>query len=369
VATSIPAGIFDTIALYRTYSRSRKKINGGTVVNMRNHFWKGVLFLATLIASPGGPLVSIRAQTDYPSKRLQLIIPYGAGAPLDTIGRIFADGLSKQMGQSVIALNKPGANGMIAIHSTVSEPADGYTLLILANGILSEQVLKKKELEFDIRKDLIPVARLTQAPLGLFTSAQLPVNSVQELIAYAKNNPGKLNYASAGVGSLVHVTTEAFRLALGLDMVHVPYPRGSGGISVALISGEVGMAIGEMGSMRGLVADGKVKLLATLGNKRSPIFPDAPTVSELGIPELNGMIPSFFYGIFVAPGTDQSRVDKLASYVNATMDDPVTRDRLVPLGYEPALMGGTGPADFRKVVNDELIKVETIVRDAKISIQ
>lgn len=304
-------------------------------------------------------------QENYPSKRFNLIIPYGAGAATDAFARIVADGLSRQTGQPVTAINRPGANGMIAVRAALASPADGYTLLILANGIVVEQVLKKN-VEFDIRKDLVAVARAAQAPLGLFVNNELPVNSVKELIEYAKKNPGKINYATAGVGSIAQLTTERLRLATGMSVVHVPYPGGTGPISVALMAGDVGIFINEMGSMRALVTDKRVKLLATLGDERSPIFPDAPSIPELGIPELRNIFAPFFFGFFVVPGTDPERVEKLATDINRALLDPATKDRLVALGYNPALLGGTRPAEFRRVVNDELTRIEAVVRDAKI---
>src|SRR5262249_25276026 len=137
------------------------------------------------------------AEDTYPNKRIELLIPYGAGAATDTFARIIADGLSQKLGQPLVAINKPGANGTIAVRAAQAADSNGYTLLILANGIVIEQVLKK-DVKFDIRTDLIPVARAVQAPLGMFVSNHLAVNSVKELIDYAKANPGKVNFASAG---------------------------------------------------------------------------------------------------------------------------------------------------------------------------
>lgn len=325
---------------------------------------------SSAIAMMSGAMVAfmtppVVGQEAFPNRRFDLIIPFSAGAATDAFARIVADGISRQTGQPVVAINKAGANGMIAVRAALASPADGYTLLILANGIVIEQVLRPNT-GFDVRKDLIPVARAVQAPLGLFVSNALPVTSVKELIEYAKANPGKINYASAGVGSIAHLTTERFKLASGIDLVHLPYPGGTAPISIALISGDVGVYINEMGSMRGLVADGKVKLLATLSDKRSPIFPDAPAVPDLGISELRNIFHPFFFGFFVAPGTDQAKVEKLATDINAALSDPATRDRLVPLGYDPALLGGTRPADFRKLIDEELARVEAVVRDANI---
>lgn len=197
----------------------------------------------------------------------------------------------------------------------------------------------------------------------------MPVNSVRELIDYAKKNPGKVNYGSAGVGTIAHLTTEHLRLATGIDMVHIPYPAGTAPVLTALMAGDVGVFVNEMGSMKAFVADKKVKVLATLADQISPIYPDAPSISDLGIPELKGIFAPFFFGIYVEPGTPQDRVDMLNAAINKTLADPAVRERLVNLGYNPALMGETTPAEFRKVVNDELARVEATVRDAHIAIQ
>jgi tripartite-type tricarboxylate transporter receptor subunit TctC len=327
------------------------------------HRTAAALTLVTLLSAS-----TVRAQEDYPSKRFELIIPYGAGAATDAFARIVADGLGRQTGQTIVAINRPGANQMIAVRAALASPADGYTVLMLASGVVIEQVLKK-DVNFDVRKDIIPVARAAQAPLGLFVSNSLPVTSVKELIDYAKKNPGKINYATAGVGSIAHLTTERFKLATGTDLVHVPYPGGTGPISIAMITGDVGVFINEMGSMRALAADGKIKALATLANTRSPAFPDVPAISEVGIAELKDIFFPFFFGFFVAPGTDPAKVEKLATAVNAALADPATRERLVTLGYDPALLGGTKPSDFRRIITEELTRVEAVVRDAKIPTQ
>ena len=308
------------------------------------------------------------AQERYPNKPLNLIIPFGPGAATDAVARIVGEGLSRQLGQQVLPVNRPGANGMIAIRSVQSAPTDGYNLLFLANGVIIEQVIRKNT-NFDIRKDITPVARVVQAPLGLFASNHLPVTSVAELVQYAKANPGKINYASAGVGTIAHLTTERLRLATGMELVHVPYPAGTAPVLTALIQGDVGIFVNEMGSMRGHVADKRMKVLATLADQRSPLYPDAPAVPDLGMPELRGIFAPFFFGIYVEPGTPADRVELLNAAINKTLAEPAVRERLVALGYNPALIGGTTPAEFRRAVAEELGRVEATVREAKIQVE
>lgn len=307
-------------------------------------------------------------QEVYPSKRMTMLVPYGAGSSTDGFARVIADGLGRVTGQAVVPVNRPGANGMIAVRSLLTTPADGYTFAILANGIIIDQVLKKGA-EFDIRRDLMPVARAVQAPMGVFVSNALPVNSIPELVEHLRRNPGKVNYASSGVGSVGQLLTERFRLATGTTVVHVPYPGGNATIAPALISGDVGISVADIGSMRQLVAEKRIKYLATLADERSPIFPQSPAISEVGMPELRGIFSPFFFGFFVARGTEAARVEKLATDINATLQDPPVREKLVALGYSAAALGGTRPADFSRLIVEELGRVEAVVRDAKITLE
>ncbi|MGE4239398.1 Bug family tripartite tricarboxylate transporter substrate binding protein [Ramlibacter sp.] len=324
----------------------------------------GALVLLPALCAFGLPAV---AQDKYPSKPLTLIVPFGPGSATDAVARVVAEGLARELGQPVVPTNKPGANGMIAIQTAKASPSDGYNLLFLANGVVNEQVIKKTA--FDIRKDLVPVARVVQAPLGVFASNQVPANSMKELVEYARKNPGKLNFASAGVGSIAHLTTERIKLATKTDMVHVPYPAGTAPMTTALIAGDVGLFVNEMGSMKGFVADKRVKVLATLADQRNPIYPDAPSAPETGVPELRNFSANFFFGIFVEPATPPDRVELLNRAINKVLTEPAVRDRLVGLGYNPASIGGMTPVQFRGMVNDELSRIEAVARDAKIQVQ
>ena len=335
---------------------------GNTIDRAAFRAWAVTLGVMLAVAA-----LPVSSQDVYPSKRFELIVPFAAGSATDGVARILADGLSRQVGQPVSVVNRPGANGQVAVRALHAAPRDGYTMAILANGIVIEQVLKKGG-DFDVRRDLVPVARATQAPYGLFASNALPANSLAEAIDYARKNPGKINYASAAVGSSAHLTTERINVATGINLTHITYPSGTAAINVALMQGDVGLFVNEMGSMRALVADKKIKLLATLDNQRSPIYPDSPSLADLNIPELKDFSASFFFGIFVAPGTEAARVDRLNAEVNRAINEPATRARLVGLGYNPNLMGGTTPAQFTKYVHDELARTEAVVQAAKLSV-
>lgn len=326
--------------------------------------WRlGALALLQCAAFAGGAA----AQEKFPGKPVSLIIPYGPGAASDVVARIVGEGLARQLGQPVVPINRPGGNGIVAIRAAQASPADGYTVMFHASGIVNEQVLRKTT--FDVRKDVLPVGRVSVAPLGLFVSSQLPVNSVKDLVDYGRKNPGRLTYASPGIGSVIHLNTERFRMATGLDLLHVPYPAGTAPVLTALIAGDINMYINEMGSMRGVVADKRVKVLATLADDRSPLYPEAPSSAELGVPELRGFTGGFFYGLYVEPGTPADRVETLNRALNKAMEDPAVRERLVGLGYSPATLGGMTQPEFRKLVADELARVETVVREARIPTQ
>lgn len=322
--------------------------------------------VALLTAAAAACSLPLAAQEKYPSKALQMYIPFGPGSATDTVARVVAEGLSRQLGQPVIANNKPGGNGLVAIRSVQATPSEGYNLLFLHPGVVIEQVLRKGS--FDFRKDLIPVARIVESPQGLFVSNQLPVNSVKELVEYIRKNPGKVNYATGGIGSSAHLNTERFRLATGTNMVHVPYPAGRGPMVTALISGDVGLFFGEMGSMKTFVDSKRVKLLATLADRRNPIYPDAPAISESGVPELRNFSAGSFFGIFVEPQTPPDRVEMLNQAINKLLLERTVHDKLLSFGYSAADIGGMSSAQFRAMLNQEFVNIQTAVRDAKIQV-
>lgn len=325
--------------------------------------FSGSLFL--FAASCG---LAFSAERDpFPAKALTLIVPYGPGAASDVVSRLLADSLSRTSGQPVVPINKPGANGIVALNAVQAAAADGYTMQFSASSIVNEQVLKKGA-RFDVGRDVIPVGRIASAPLGVFVSSHLPVNSVKELIEYARKNPGKVTYASPGVGSVIHLAVERLRLATGIDLLHVPYPAGTAPVLTALITGDVLLYVNEMGSMQGVVSDGKVKVLGTLASARSPLFPDAPATPEMAVPELKSFAAPFFFGLYVKAGTPIERVDYLNRMLEKSMHDPRLQDRLKGLGYLPESFGGTTPASFKTMVMDELARAERVVHEANITV-
>lgn len=310
-------------------------------------------------------LPSRAADESYPTKAITLISSVTAGSGADAVARILGEGISREFKQPVLINNKPGGNGLVAVRALQAVPADGYTFAFGTSGLAIETAMKKSA--FDLRKELVPVARVVQGPLGLFVSNKVPANTVQELLDYAGRNPGKLNYATLGVGSAAHLATARLLHATNRDMVHVPYPSGGPQIITAMIAGDADVFITELSVMKPFVSDRKLKLLATLSGERSPMYPDVPSISEAGVPQLRNFDASFFMAIFASPGTPPDRVEAMNRAVNKVLAEPATREQLATRGYRPAEFGGMNVNQVGTMVGDFLTGVERIVRDAKIS--
>ena len=310
---------------------------------------------------------SAMAQDSFPSRPITVINPWAAGGINDIAARIITDHMARTLGQPLVIENRGGGGSKIGTEMVVKAHKDGYTLLFqnMVHAILPTVAAP---LNYDPVRDFTPISHATSHATLLVAHPSVPVNTLPELIDYAKKNPGKINYASSGVGSVGQLLTERFRLATGLSLVHVPYPGGNATIAAALMAGDVHISVSDIGSMRQLANDGRIKYLATLADERSHMFPQAPAITEVGMPELRKIFSPFFFGFFLARGTDPARVEKLATDINATLEDPAVREKLVGLGYNAAALGGTRPDDFRKIILEELNRVETVVRDAKITL-
>src|SRR5256885_5794253 len=228
------------------------------------------------------------AQT-YPSKPLRLVLPYAPGGVVDFIGRTLGQRLSEQLGQPVVADNRPGAGGIIGVEATAKSAPDGYTLVLMDPAIVINPVLQDA-VPYDVIKDLLAVSIVGSSPLVLAANPGLPVKSVGELIAYAKANPGKLNFASAGIGTTPHMAGELLKLRIGAQMTHVPY-KGMGPAMADLVSGRVQFSFGSITAALPFLQDHRLRGLATTGAKRSDALPDLPTVIEAGLSRLAVHLP------------------------------------------------------------------------------
>jgi tripartite-type tricarboxylate transporter receptor subunit TctC len=295
-----------------------------------------------------------RAQT-YPVRPIRLIIGYTPGGSADITARLTGQWLSERLGQSVIVESRPGGGTNIATEAVVRAPPDGYTLLLVAPANAINATLYDK-LSFDFLRDIVPVAGIIRFPNVVDVNPSLPVKSIPELIAYAKTNPGKLNMASSGNGSTIHMSGELFKMMTGINMVHVPY-RGGAPALTDLIAGQVHVMFDNIPTSAEHVRSGRLRGLAVTGAARSHVLPDLPTVADF----LPGYEASAWYGLGAPRNTPAAVIDRLNDAVNAILADPTSQGRFAELGA--SLLPGS-PADFGKLLADETEKWGKVVKFA-----
>jgi tripartite-type tricarboxylate transporter receptor subunit TctC len=305
-------------------------------------------------ALPFAPHVA-RAQA-YPARPVRLIEGFGAGSAPDIVARLIGQWLSERLGQSFVVENRAGASSNIATEAVVRAPADGYTLLMVGgynaiNGTLYEK------LNFNFIRDITPVASIGRVPFVMEVHPSVPAKSVPEFIAYAKANPGKINMASAGIGSGPHVAGELFKMMAGVDLFHVPY-RGAQ-VYPALLAGDVQIYFGPLLSSIEYIRVGKLRALAVTTTTRSEMLPDIPVLSE----SLPGYEASGWYGIGAPKNTPAEIIERLNNAVNISIADPKFKARLANLGR--TVLAGS-PADFGKLISDETAKWAKVIKVAGI---
>jgi len=290
---------------------------------------------------------------DYPNKPIRFVVAYPAGGTTDILARIMGQFLSERLGQPVIIENKPGAGNNIGTEFVVRAPADGYTLLLVNPANAINTTLYEK-LSFNFTNDIAPVGGLIRVPNVMEVHPSVPARTVPEFIAYARANPGKVNLASSGSGTSIHMSGELFKMMAGLNLVHIPY-RGSAPMLIDLISGQVQVTFDNMPSSIQHVREGKLRALAVTTAARSTALPDVPVVADF----IPGYEASAWFGIGVPKGTPAPIIDRLNREINAGLADPRVRDKLVDLGG--MLMGGSA-AEFGKVIVDETEKWAKVVK-------
>jgi len=302
------------------------------------------------------------AQEAYPSKPVRIIVPFAAGGVADLLPRIVGEKLTQKWGQPVVVENKVGAAGNIGMAEGARAAPDGYTLLLAPAGNLTVNPKLFPNLPFDTYRDLTPVTLLAQSPNVLVVHPSVPAKSLQELIAYAKANPGKLNFASPGEGSGAHLAGELLKIEAGIDATHVPYK----GIAPAvndLLGGQVQMMFAGISTVLQHVKAGKLVALAIASPKRNPQLPDVPTVSESGLP---GFDVTSWYGIVVRAGTPPAIVQKVQRDMTEALQSADVQSRLAALGLEPV---GDTPSEFDALIKAETKKWGAIVEKARIKAQ
>jgi len=294
----------------------------------------------------------------YPNQPIRIVVPFAAGGAVDTVARVVGQKMSESLGQPVVIENKPGAGGNLAADTVARSAPDGYTVLLTTNGHAISPALYRT-LPFDAVKDFIPVTQLIESPLLLVASNKLGVNSVQELVALAKQKPGVLNYGSTGIGNPLHLSMELLKKETGADITNVPY-KGDAPLNTALIAGEVDLAIVPVATGRVNVDNKLVKGLAVTSASRAKALPDIPAVSEQGI---KGFEMESWQGFFVPAKTPDAIVQRLYQETKKALAAPDVRERLAKFVAEPV---GSSPAEFAKKFNEDVAKYAKIVKEAKI---
>ena len=311
-----------------------------------------VLELATGAFAFAGIWRSARAQT-YPTRPVRIIVGFPAGGPSDITARLIAQWLSEHLGQEFVVENRPGAASNIATEAALRAPPDGYTLLLVTSTNAVNATFYEN-LNFNFMSDIAPVAGIIRVPFVMEINPSIPAKTVPEFIAYAKANPGKINMASGGIGTSVHIAGELFKMMAGVNLVHVPY-RGSAPALTDMISGQVHVMFVILTSSIQHVRSGALRALAVTSERRSEALPDLPTVGDF----LPGYEATAWYGIAAPKKTPSEIVDKLNNEVNTGLADPKIKARFAELAS--AVIPGS-PADFGRLVGDEIQKWAKVVK-------
>jgi tripartite-type tricarboxylate transporter receptor subunit TctC len=314
------------------------------------------LCAATVALSFAAP--SVLAQ-DYPNKPIKIVLPSASGGLGDVVVRLLGQELTKRMGQNVILENKPGAGGVIGMQSVIQSPADGYTLVMGYIGVGAVNQFMYNPPPYDTLRDFVPVGLVSTFPSVVLVKGDLPVKNMQELIAHAKANPGKLTYASAGPATSPHLITELFKRRVGIDLVHVPY-KGAGPAMIDFLAGRTDVFIDSLSNAKRHESTGKYRILGITTGKRSPLAPEIPTIAEQGV---NGFEAVGWFGLFAPAATPAPVVDKLSRELAAILKTPEMQKQFHDRGMDPA---PTTAAEFRTFMREELDKWGRVVREAGI---
>jgi len=315
-------------------------------------------FLHLAVGAAVLPAVSkIAHAQNYPNRPVRLIVGFAPGGGNDITARLMGQWLSDRLGQPFVVENRPGAGTNVATEAVVNTGADGYTILFVAPSAAINATLYEK-LNFNFIRDLAPIAGIMRIPNVMVVNPSVPARTVPEFIAYAKANPGKVNVASPGVGTSVHLSAELFKMMTGVDMVHVAY-KGSAPSLTDLLGGQVQVSFATMPASIEFIRSGKLRALAVTTATRSPALPEVPTVGEF----VPGYEVSTWYGLCARMGTPAEVIDKINKETNAGLADPAMKARLADLGG--VTIAGS-PADFGKLIADETEKWAKVIKSANI---
>jgi len=322
---------------------------------------RGAKLHTRLIAAAFALLFEVgSAWAEYPERPIRLIVPFPAGGTVDLVARLVTARMAEDLKQSFVIENRAGAGGVIATDAAAKAPPDGYTLLFTAPNHTISAALQLK-LPYDTEKDLAPVAVVAEVPELLVSHPNAPFADFAGLLAYAKANPGKLNYSSAGNGTLSHVTMELLLHGFGITVTHIPY-RGAAPALTDLLAGEVQLKLDTYATANAHVAAGKLRALAYTGRARSKLMPNVPIVAELGLPGYTGVL---WTGLLAPAGTPQVVIDRLAAAVKRAVSTKELAERLQRDGIDP--ISGT-PAEFAKLIGHEIAQWRELAKSASITL-
>jgi tripartite-type tricarboxylate transporter receptor subunit TctC len=308
---------------------------------------------ATLLAAPILLATQCLAQ-DYPTRPIKIIVPFGAGGPADVTARLIGNVLQENFGQPFVVENRTGAGGVIGTLEAAKSPPDGYTLLMMSNTQTANESLVPQR-KYELMRDLAPIAPVNYSDLVIVVHPQVPAKTLQEFVALAKSQPGKLNYASSGQGTPYHMAGELFKTMAGIDVVHVPY-RNSGEARSGVIGGQVQMMIDALPAMAPNISENQVRALATTGNTRSGVLPNIPTAGEAGVP---GYEATIWLGLMAPAGTPKPVIDRLNAAVNAAIKRPDVIKLWTEQGVVPMSMT---PEEFDKYLRGDIVKWAEVVK-------
>jgi len=323
----------------------------------RKQLLQSALALLGLAAILGS---SSAAAQSYPSRAVRIVVPFATGGPADVYARFIAQRLTEALGQSFVVDNKPGGGSVIGTDLAAKAPADGYTLLMMSNThTVNETLIPNKP--FQLMRDFVGVAPINYSDLVLVAHPSVSANNLRELLAQAKANPGKMNYASSGPGTPYHMAGELLKSMAAIDVVHVPY-KGSSGARTDILAGQVQIMFDAITTMTEQVKAGKVKALATSGRTRSDVLPDVPTLSEAGVP---GYEATIWLGLMAPRGTPPDVVNRLNEAVGKIVGTPEQKLQWSKQGAVPMVMT---PTAFTRYLNEDIAKWSTVIKTANIKL-
>ena len=323
----------------------------------RKQFVRSTLALLGLAAVMAQAPASAQA---YPNRPVKIVVPFATGGPADVYARFMAQRLGDALGQSFVVDNKPGGGSVIGTDLAAKAPADGYTLLMMSNThTVNETLIPNKP--FQLMRDFVGVAPINYSDLVLVAHPSVSANNLRELLAQAKANPGKMNYASSGPGTPYHMAGELLKSMASIDVVHVPY-KGSSGARTDVLGGQVQLMFDAVTTMTEQVKAGKVKALATSGRARSDVLPDVPTLSEAGVP---GYEATIWLGLMAPRGTPQEVVNRLNDAVGKIVGTAEQKQQWSKQGAVPMVMN---PTAFTRYLNEDIAKWSTVIKTANIKL-